>query len=210
MSPRLTLGLLALFLALGGYVYFSPQSGPGGSSAQAKGPAAKDTPADAQAEVFTFEDRDSQRLAVRAGERQTTIEKDAEGTWRLQPGNEPADRTRISSVLLRLAGLRASRRIAEAGNLADYGLTTPSLAVTVRQADGTEFDLLLGAKAPAEAGTYAKRPEDSTVFVVSNALVQDLERLVTEPPLQPTPAPTVPPVRPTPAPDPGPTGTPAP
>ena len=208
MSPRLTLGLLALFLTLGGYIYFSPQSGAGSSSAQAKGPAAKDKPADAQAEVFKFEDRDSQRLVVLGGERQTTVEKDPEGNWRLQPGNEPADRTRISGILLRLAGLRATRRLAEGGNLADYGLAMPTLAATVRQTDGTEYSLLLGTKAPAEAGTYAKRPEEAAVFVVSNALVQDLERLVNEPPLQPTPVPTVPlPSLPA---DPDPTATPTP
>jgi len=204
MSPRLTLGLLALFLALGGYVYFSPQPGPGGSSAQAKGPTAKDKPADPQAEVFKFEDRESHRLVVRAGERQTVVEKDADGTWKLQPSNEPADRTRISGVLLRLASLRATRRVAERSGLAEYGLAMPALAATVHQEDGTEFRLLLGAEAPAEAGTYAKRANDPTVFVVSNALVQDLERLVNEPPLQPTPAPTVPPT----SSDPAPTATP--
>ena len=207
MSPRLTLGLLALFLALGGYIYFSPQPGADGSSAQAKSPAGKDKPADAQAEVFTFEERDSQRLAVRAGERQTVVEKDTDGTWKLQPGNAPADRTRISGILLRLAGLRATRRIADGGDLADYGLAAPSLTAAVRQADGAEFSLVLGSKAPAEAGTYAKRPDDPAVFVISSALVQDLERLVNEPPLQPTPAPTVPP---SPAADPDPTVTPTP
>ena len=205
MSPRLTLGLLALFVALGGYVYFSPQSDAGGPSAQARGSAAKDKPSEPQAEVFKFDDRESQRLVVQVGDRQTVVQKDGEGTWRLQPGDEPADRARMSGILVRLAGLRASRRIAEPGNLADYGLAAPSTVATVRQADGTELTLLLGAKAPAEAGTYAKRPDDPAVFVVSNALVQDLERLLNEPPLQPTPLPTV---QPTAAPEPTPTPAP--
>ncbi len=206
MSPRLTLGLLALFVALGGYVYFSPASGAGGSSADPKSPIAKDKPApDAQPEVFKFDDRESERLVVQAVDRQITVEKDAEGAWRLQPSGEPADRTRVSGVLVRLAGLRATRRVAEPGNLDDYGLTTASTVATVRQADGTEFTLLLGGRAPAEAGTYAKRPDDAAVFVVSNALVQDLERLVNEPPLQPTPLPTV---QPTAAPEPTPTPAP--
>lgn len=195
MNPRVTLGLLALFLALGGYLYFSPPAGGADADAAsklgAKPAPGKGSVADAQTEVFQFDERESQRLVVQTGERRTVVEKDPEGNWRLRPGDEPADRTRVQGTLVRLAGLRATRRLGETANLGDYGLMTPPLSVTVLQAAGTEFTLLLGSKAPADAGTYAKRTDDPAVFVVSNALVQDLERLVSEPPVQPTPVPTV-------------------
>ena len=201
MNPRVTLGLLAVLLALGGYVYFS--DGSGGAAPQ---PGAKDKPADQQLDVLKLEDRDVQRLVARKGDQQTTVERDADGNWRLLPTGEPADRLRLNSLVLRLSGLRATRRFAEPANLADYGLTTPDTSVTLTLASGGELTLLFGAKAPAEAGTYAKRSDDSAVFVVSSATVQDLERLVTEPPREPptpTPAPTA-----TPAPGAEPTPTP--
>ena len=193
MNPRVTLGLLAVFVTLGGYVYFS------GSSGSADQPAAKGKTSEQQVEVFTFDDKDSQLLSVQRGDQRITAEKDAEGNWRLQPSGEPADRLRISGILIRLSSLRATRRFAEPGILADYGLLTPQPLVTVRQSDGTEFTLLFGEKAPAEAGTYAKRADDPAVFVVSNALLQDVERLINEPPReQPTPSPAPAPATPTP------------
>jgi hypothetical protein len=185
MNPRVTLGLLAVLLALAGYVYFAPASG--GSAGQ---PAAKEKAVDPQLEVFSFQDAEIQRLAVEKGGQQTVVEKNAEGNWTLQPTGEPADRLRLNGLLLRLSNLRASRRFAEPGSLADYGLATPETVATLTKADGTRLVLELGAAAPAEAGTYAKRADDPAVFIISRAIVQDLDRLIAEPPREPTPAPS--------------------
>jgi Domain of unknown function (DUF4340) len=193
MSPRITLGLLAVLLALGGYVYFG-----GGSGTQANQAASKEKPTDAELEVFKFEDRNVRQLAVQKGDQQIAVDRDAEGNWKLQPTGEPGDRIRLNGLALRLSNLRASRRLADAANLQDFGLATPATTARIILADGTEHTLLVGAKAPAEAGTYAKRANDETVFLVSNALVQDLERLITEPPREP----------PTPSPAPSPTSSP--
>jgi len=191
MNPRLTLGLLAVLVALAGYVYFSPKSG------QAVQPAGKDKPVEPQAEVLQFNDRETQRLTAQRGDQRMTVDKSADGVWILQPSGEPADRLRLNGLLSRLASLRASRRLAEPGNLADFGLATPETSATIVQSDGAELRLLFGARAPAEAGTYVKRPDDPAVYVVSNAIAQDVERLITEPPREP-PTPTPPPATPTP------------
>jgi hypothetical protein len=191
MNPRLTLGLLAVLVALAGYVYFSPESG------QANQPAGKDKPAEPQAEVLQFNDRETQRLTAQRGDQQTTVDKTADGNWILQPSGEPADRLRLNGLLIRLSTLRASRRLGEPGDLADFGLATPETSVTIVQADGAELRLLFGARAPAEAGTYVKRPDDPAVYVVSNAIAQDVERLLAEPPREP-PTPTPAPATPTP------------
>ena len=195
MNPRITLGFLAVLLALGGYVYFggapddsatSGTTGPGG----APGAASKDKPADPQLDVFTFDEPAAQRLTVRnAAGQQVAVEKTDDGTWALQPSGEPADRLRISGLLLRLSNLRATRRIAEPANLAEFGLATPSTTATVTVDGVGELVLALGGRAPAEAGTYAQKGGDSAVYVLSNAVAQDLERLVNEPPRQPTPTP---------------------
>lgn len=188
MNPRVTLGLLAVLLTLGGYVYFA---GPTGG--QADQATAKDKIGEQQFDVLRFDDRDIQRIVADVGGQQTVAEKDAEGLWKLQPGGESADRLRIVGLVSRLSSLRATRRLSEPGSLADYGLLTPNQTVALRQSDGREHTVLFGAKAPAEAGTYAKVGDDAAVYVVANAVAQDAERLVTEPPREspsPSPLPT--------------------
>ena len=195
MNPRVTLGLLAVLLALGGYVYFGggPASTTSGSAGASKpggpaGAASKDKPADPQLAVFQFDERAAQRLTVRnAAGQQVTLENSGDGTWVLQPSGEPADRLRISGLLLRLSTLRATRRIAEPANLAEFGLALPAAVATIAVAGSPELTLTLGGRAPAESGTYAQKGSDPALYVISNAVAQDLERLVNEPPRQTTP-----------------------
>jgi hypothetical protein len=110
--------------------------------------------------------------------------------WTLVPSGEPADKLRVNSLVTRLANLRGTRRLDNVTNLADYGLTTPAMTVVLKLADGTAHTLKVGAKAPAESGTYAQADDDPTVFLLSNALAQDIERLVSDPPRQPPPSPS--------------------
>ena len=189
MNPRVTVALLVVLLALGGYLYFGPNQAPSGGGAAsgapgARGAASKPPPtADPALDMFTFDDRAVDRLTVTGSSGQgVEVARSAEGTWTLQPSGEPADRVRLSGVVLRLSNLRATRRIAEPANLADFGLSPPAVTATVTTGGDEERLLILGTKAPAEAGTYAMKGGDSAVYLVTNALAQDLERLVTEPP----------------------------
>jgi len=112
--------------------------------------------------------------------------------WALIPSGEPADRLRVNSLMFRLASLRGTRRLDGVTNLADYGLTAPAMTVTLTLVDGTGHTLKIGAKAPAESGTYSLADDNPTVYLLSNALAQDIERLVSDPPRQPpaSPSPT--------------------
>jgi hypothetical protein len=188
MDPRVTLGLLAVLVALGGYVYFGS---PGGGAATLPGGTTKTATSTPQPEVLKLDDREIVGLTVRKGDAQSVVEKDADGNWFIRPSNAPADKLRLSGLLLRLSSLRATRSLAELGNLADFGLTTPLFSLEVTTASGARHMLLFGAKAPAEAGTYLRKADEPTVYVVSNALAQDVETLISEPPVAPpTPTPS--------------------
>jgi hypothetical protein len=191
MNPRVTLGLLAILVALGGYVYFGA---PGSGATAEPGATTKGAAPEQQPEIFKLDDREIARLVVRRGEQQTVVEKDADGNWFLRPSGEPADKLRLSGLVLRLSSLRATRGVTDLGNLTDFGLTSPMYTLQLATPDGSEHTLFFGAKAPAEAGTYVKRPDAPTIYVVSNALAQDVERLIAEPPVaSPTPTPSPPP-----------------
>jgi hypothetical protein len=129
------------------------------------------------------------RIDVQRGGDRAGVRRDADG-WVLTPSGEPADALRVNSLTFRLASLRATRRLDAVTDLSQYGLGTPALVAAVSLADGTSHTLKLGAKAPAESGTYALKDDDTTVYLISNAIAQDLDRLVSDPPRQPPPSPS--------------------
>lgn len=185
MNPRVTVGLLAILLALGAYVYY------GAPAASPAGPTPATKAADTQLDVWTLEESQIQAVSVQRGGQEAGVERAGE-EWRLTPSGEPADRLRVNSLIFRLATIRATYRVASAANDAEFGLAQPSMVATVRLASGESRTLTVGSKAPAESGTYVRKDGDTAVYLVSNALVQDLERIVTEPPrpASPTPLPS--------------------
>ena len=192
MNPRLTAIALAVLVVLGGVVWFTEFRDKGESPAAAK---PSDKP---DLTIFTIEEREIRRIEVARGGQTTTVDRDEQGEWTVQPSGQPGDRARLSGLMFRLASLNASRRVAEAPeDLAQFGLDQPALTATVTVADGSTHTLLVGGKAPTDTGTYVKKADDQTVFLVANQLVADLDRLVAEPPVAP------------PTPTPGPTSTPS-
>ena len=200
MSFRLTGVLLGLLIVLAGAVWFS--------EFKDKDSTTDTKPEAQQREILKFDNQQVSAFEIAKGDQRLTAQRDDQGNWTLQPSGQPGDRVRITSVLFRLSSLSAQRRVAdEASNLADYGLDQPSLTTSVTLKDGTVHQLLFGAKAPGEtSGTYVKTAASPVVFTVTNQLVQDLERLVTDPPIQlPTPTPAeipTPPEAPSPSPSP--------
>jgi len=198
MNPRVTVGLLAVLIALSAYVYFGvPATSPAGPTPTTKA-------ADTQLDVWTLDESQIQAVSVRRGGQEAGIERAGE-EWRLTPSGEPADRLRVNSLIFRLATIRATYRVASAANDAEFGLAEPSMFATVRLANGETRALTVGSKAPAESGTYVRKDGDTAIYLISNALAQDLERIVTEPPRPPSPTPL-----PSPAPDASPSPSPVP
>jgi hypothetical protein len=202
MSFRATAIVLAVLIVLAGVVWFS--------EFRDKGAQATGTTDTQKLTIFKFDDQDTRSIVVAKADQKLEADKDEQGNWTLQPGGLPGDRVRISSVLARLDSLQATRRVTdEPTDLAQYGLDNPPLIATATQADGTAYTLLTGAKSPNESSTYVKKEQEPTVFLIPNQLVSDLDRLVTDPPIQqptPTPAPIPPPI---PSPSPEPTATPS-
>jgi len=190
MNPRVTVGLLAVLLALGAYVYFGPTPEPGAAPV-ASGPGASiptPKPADPALQLWMLDEQQIQTVTVQRGAQTAGVQRSGE-EWVITPTGQPADRLLVNSLVFRLANVRATYRVENPANEAEFGLNAPTMTAKIGVADGTTVGLTVGGKAPAEAGTYARKDGDPAIVVISNALVQDLERLVTEPPVPPSPTP---------------------
>ena len=196
MNPRVTVGLLVVLIALGAYVYWgAPAGSPVGPT-----PTTKDAPP--PTEIWALDEGQIQAVSVRRGGQEAGVERAGE-EWRLTPSGEPADRLRVNSLIFRLATIRSTYRVANATNDAEFGLAQPAMVATVKLTSGETRTLTVGGKAPAESGTYVRKDGDPSIYLISNALAQDLERIVTEPPRPPSPTPRASPAA-SPSPSPGP------
>ena len=191
--------MLVVLAALGIGVYFSEfrnnssspststsPSSPGGAPA----PAEKEDP---QLQMYQIDDKEIVKIEFLKGGDITTVAKDGDD-WLLQPSGDLADRFRVNSLLVRVATLKATRRIGEpTEDLQVYGLASPEMVMRMWRQDDSLYELIVGGKTPNDAGTYARRPDDPAVFVIPNTLRDDIEKMVNDPPKAPptaTPFPT--------------------
>lgn len=196
MSPRVTVGMLAIMIALGVYVWYGPTPAlaPGSAGAPAGGPPggpgaqAAPKPPDPALELWATPEDQVQSVTVSRAGQQAGVERDGDG-WKVTPAGQPADRLRVNSLVFRLSQVRATYKVPNATNDADFGLNAPTLTASLQLIDGNTLGLTVGAKAVGETGTYARKDGDPSVYLVSNALVQDLERIITEPPVPASPTP---------------------
>jgi hypothetical protein len=197
MNPRVTIGFLVVLALLGAGVYFTspPPSAtpPAGAGAPGAPPPAPEATPDPSLQMYTFDDQQIVKIEFFKAGNVTTVTKNGDD-WLVQPAGVVADRFRVNSLLVRLASLKANRRLANPAEApAVFGLETPDMLVRLWRQDDSLYEMIVGGKTPNDAGTYAKRPDDTSVFVVPNTLVSDIEKMVTDPPIAPptpTPRPT--------------------
>ncbi len=185
MNPRVTLFLLLVLVSLGLVAYGLNNSSASSNLAGAPTP---------QPTVLALNPTRVKQLTVDAGGKSTSVQKSAEGKWQLEPNDQPADDTRIQGVVVRLSEMRATSQVPDASKLSDFGLDKPSITATLVNDDGSKSVLLVGSQTPVGTGYYVKTDASSTVYVVPSLTVDDLKRLVDNPPFPPptpTPRPTI-------------------
>ena len=111
---------------------------------------------------------------IMGGQTQIAFER-VESGWRVTaPFDDVADAGEVMGLLNTLGKVRVEPDdfVGDApGELAQYGLDNPILAVALRFDKGTERRLLIGDKAPEESGmAYAKRDDEPSVFLVPEKL----------------------------------------
>ena len=178
MKFRSTGILLIVFAVLLGYVYFFELH---------KKPA--EAPVDTSTWILTLGNEDIQRLTITDQGNSIVLARSGD-IWSIgDVGGQQADPTRVNSVLTSLVDLKATRVLTDTSDgLAAYGLEKPALSVTVGLS-GTQEILSFGDKNIQGSQYYMQRKGKATVYLIYSALIDDLKRMVSEPPVMPSPTP---------------------
>src|ERR1035438_1396926 len=102
--------------------------------------------------------------------------------WQISlPGTFPADRRTISGMLSSLAPLNSESVVEDhATNLAEFGLSDPSMELDVTSKDNKTNRLLLGDDAPTGDGVYVSLGGDPRVFTASSSIKTSLGKSLSD------------------------------
>lgn len=147
------------------------------------------TPEGAATFVLEINEGDVNRLDLATPAGSTGFERTEPFGWKFASSGNATDFNRVSSVVNRLAKLRAQAKVQDkVTDLAAYRLSTPTVTATLTMKDGSARKILFGAKTVNDAAYYAMVEDKGVLYTVSTLIVTDSEKLVTEPPV-PTPTP---------------------
>ncbi len=170
MNLRGLLIAVVLLAALAGGVYWSNKS----KEAEAAKPAADaSTP-----KILAIPgDQITKVEIVKAGTDATIAEKKS-GQWVLTaPKPLGADQDAMSTVASTFSALNADRLVEDkTADLAQYGLTKPSIEVTLTEKDGKNHALAIGDETPTGSGYFAKIEGDPRVFTIASYTKTSLDK----------------------------------
>lgn len=169
MKPKGLLIAVVLLAVLGGGVWFSNR--------QEAAKATKGTDANTT-KILTIPEDQFQEIRIKKVTGEVQALSRETGKWRITaPAALAADQDAVSSIVTNLASLSADKVIEEkADDLKPFGLTDPTLVVTVKRKDGKTDELLIGDDTPNGSGSYAKLPNDPRVFTVSTFTKSTLDK----------------------------------
>lgn len=102
------------------------------------------------------------------------------------------DQARVNGVATRLGRLTASQVITGVADLAQYGLSSPQLTITLTISNGQRIMLYAGDNTPVQANRYVQAAtKNQTVYLVPGFAIDSLLALVDDSPFAPTPLPTI-------------------
>jgi hypothetical protein len=167
MKPTGLLIAAAVLVVLAGGIWWSNKK---------EASASKST--DTSTKILTIPDDQIAAIRVRklTGEVQG-LKRDG-GRWALdEPKKMSADQDTAGAMASALSSLSADKVIDDkTTDLKPYGLTVPTLDVTVTRKDGKSDELLIGDDTPTGSGAYAKLARDPRVFTVSSFTKTSLDK----------------------------------
>ena len=162
---RSFIGLLAIAVALGAYLYFVESKRTPGDDAEKRD------------KVFTVEAAAIDEVTIKseAGDR-TTLKKSGDSWQVVAPAQAPADAAEISGISTNLSTLEVQRLVEEnPADLKMFGLAEPRVEVAFKSG-GQEQRLLIGNKTATGSDLYAKTAAQPKVFLIASFLDSTFNR----------------------------------
>jgi hypothetical protein len=183
MRFRNTLILIVALVLLGGYIYFVEMHQPPAEEVE-----------ETELQLWQLDSDSIVRLTVTDNkeDKRTELVKEG-GTWRMAaPSEEEVDEPKVKRAVERIEKLEARRKLGEQpGDLSVFGLDKPAFTVRVELTGGDEEVLQVGDLNPQRTAYYVQHEGDPAVYLVTSFTIEELKRLVEQPPKKPTLTPTV-------------------
>jgi hypothetical protein len=185
MNPKITIGLVLVMMALAGVIYMG-EAGDQGRNDTTEADSLPVLPAAyGEFDIVALDITTPEKIAhfARTGDAPNQA-------WQMtQPellAPAELDQVRVNGAAVRLARLTASQVITGVTNLAQYGLDPAGLTVTLTISNGQKIVLDAGNEAPIGGNRYLRRSAaGDTVYLVSALAIDELHRLLIEPPRAP-------------------------
>jgi Domain of unknown function (DUF4340) len=173
MKPRNLVVAAVILAALSGAVWWAKKHPSSGTTSPSTPPAPKiaDIP---QNRVKSID-------IAKKGSPVLTLESE-NGRWRVTaPGQYPADQDAVTTLLSSLSPLNADTVVEDnSKNLSPFGLSNPSLTVTVHETNGQSDQFSIGNDVPAGSLVYLKTAAKPAVYAVSNSVKSGLDKSVND------------------------------
>lgn len=169
MKPRNLVVAAVLLAALSGAVWWAnkhPQSGTSSTTAD-KTVKLVNIPAD-QLQAIEIKKKNGAAIDL----------KREGGPWKIvAPDSFAADQDAVSSLLSSVAPLNADSVIADnSAEAAQYGLTDPSLTVSLSRKGGKADRIIFGDDAPAGSLVYAQHESDPKIYAVASSVKTSFDK----------------------------------
>jgi hypothetical protein len=171
MQMRGLLIAVIVLAVLGGLVYWSDKAK---KEEEKKG--SSDSP-----KILSIPENQVTQVEIRRKDgKNTTIRKSDK--WQITaPETLAVDQDVVNSMLSTFASLNADRLVEEsAPDLAVFGLSSPSLEVTVTQSDGKSSKLLIGDETATGGGFFAKLANESKIYTIASYAKSSLDKTTQE------------------------------
>jgi hypothetical protein len=168
MKPTGLLIAVALLAIVGGGIWWSNKK-------QAATP--EKSPTDTSTKLLTIPADQFQEIRIKKPT-ETQDLKLVDGKWRIvEPKPLAADQDSVTSMVTSLSALSADKTIDEnPADLSAYGLTTPTLDITITKKDGKTAGVLVGDATPTNSGNYAKLADSPKVYTIASYVKTGLDK----------------------------------
>lgn len=179
----LLLLLLLMFLLLCGYIVLQKQKDVTGSSEDGGDTTlgveeessgtnqSVDEEEESTGTILTLDAAEIHQILVKNSKTEMILQY-IEETWVLEEDPTlPLKQTYATNMVNALATVTATQTLSEAQEISEYGLEEPQVEIQVSSEEGVIATLLLGDEVPLDGGYYAKRKDQSDIYVVSSSFL---------------------------------------